>query len=298
MRIILSAIASITSALVASASEAQFTNVELAELERLSASGAEALSDTALNLLAHRWAENGDVPGNPRRYRQLQEALTWWGGADPEGLMTLVEGDREAFIDRLARWIETAESETPEVFLHVAQLMEGREGLDVLERGRTRFPDDEALWLAWIDNPYWASRASNEERSRVITSIEAALATGKFDRPRTRMRMHFQFAEALMLHALVERIHARWSEGSGLDEALVQYRKALAVREKVFGKDSTLTATSYHNIGSVLYDLGMYDEAMVELQRAFEIYSNSVGEDHPECQVTKSYIDLVKNKLG
>lgn len=303
VRIILSAIASITSALVASASEAQFTNVELAELERLSASGAEALSDTALNLLAHRWAENGDVPGNPRRYRQLQEALTWWGGADPEGLMTLVKGDREAFIDRLARWIETAESETPEVFLHVAQLMEGREGLDVLERGRTRFPDDEALWLAWIDNPYWASRASNEERSRLITSIEAALATGKFDRPRTRMRMHFQLAEALKLHALVERIHARWSEGSGLDEALVQYRTALALHEAeiaVAAADPELfteAARARLGLSRALRASGDRDGAEAELVRLLG-YARRIGTAYPANAGVQGVVASILAEMG
>ena len=80
------------------------------------------------------------------------------------------------------------------------------------------------------------------------------------------------------------------------EEALVQYHKCLAVREKIFGKDSTITATSYHNIGSVYYDLGRYEEAMKLLQQAFDAYAK-LGEDHPECQVTKSYISLVKAEL-
>ena len=88
------------------------------------------------------------------------------------------------------------------------------------------------------------------------------------------------------------------NENGDNEDALDQYRKALVVREKVFGKESTLTAVSYHNIGSVLHDLGRYKEALVELNLAVEIFKNSVGVDHPECQATLGFVDMAKKKIA
>ena len=51
-------------------------------------------------------------------------------------------------------------------------------------------------------------------------------------------------------------------------------------------------------IGSVLYDLGKYDEALAQLQDAKGIYDRTVGINHPECKVTEHYIDLVKKRMG
>lgn len=87
------------------------------------------------------------------------------------------------------------------------------------------------------------------------------------------------------------------TENGDYEGALEQYHKALAVREKVFGKDSLLTATSYHNIGSVYYDIGKYDDALKELQKAYDIYDKNVGSDHPECAVTKTYLEMVKKVM-
>jgi len=81
------------------------------------------------------------------------------------------------------------------------------------------------------------------------------------------------------------------------EDALEQYRKALFVRQKVFGKNSIITATTFHNIGTVLYDQKKYKEALVELEKSYNIYVNTVGADHPECEVTKSYISKIKNEM-
>jgi tetratricopeptide (TPR) repeat protein len=50
------------------------------------------------------------------------------------------------------------------------------------------------------------------------------------------------------------------------EAALVEYQKALAIQEASLGKDHPDTATTYSNIGSVLFEKGDYEGALVEYQ--------------------------------
>ena len=81
-------------------------------------------------------------------------------------------------------------------------------------------------------------------------------------------------------------------------KALEYYGKALAIDEKVLGKDHPYAATSYNNIGSVYYQQGKYREALKYLEKALKIFKAKLGEDHPDTKKTQGWIDLTLAAMG
>jgi len=72
------------------------------------------------------------------------------------------------------------------------------------------------------------------------------------------------------------------------DDALVQHRRALALREQAFGPDDALVGASRSNIGLVHYARGDYAEAIADQRRAVAIYERAYGAEHPR---TASVLD-------
>ena len=64
-------------------------------------------------------------------------------------------------------------------------------------------------------------------------------------------------------------------------KALEYYHKALAIREKVLGKEHPDIAQSYFNIGCVLFKKGDIAEAEKYIQKAVDIAQKALGKDHP-----------------
>ena len=76
------------------------------------------------------------------------------------------------------------------------------------------------------------------------------------------------------------------------------YGKALAIREKVLGKDHPDTAQSYNNIGSMYYQQGKYPEALEYLEKALKICKARLGDDHPYTKATQEWIDATHAAMG
>ena len=62
------------------------------------------------------------------------------------------------------------------------------------------------------------------------------------------------------------------------EEALEYQQKSLGLREKIYGKEHSVTAIGYHNVGMSLRALGRNKEALENLQKAFQIRCNNAGE--------------------
>ena len=65
------------------------------------------------------------------------------------------------------------------------------------------------------------------------------------------------------------------------DDALVEYQKALAIREATLGKDHPDTADSYNFIGNMLQNQGDSTGALVEHRKAIAIKEATLGKAHP-----------------
>jgi tetratricopeptide (TPR) repeat protein len=92
-----------------------------------------------------------------------------------------------------------------------------------------------------------------------------------------------------------------YHEQGDYDQALEWHRKALAIREKVFGTDHSSTANSYHNISKVYYDQGHYDQALEWVLKAYRIRVSELGHEHPRTidskQVMQSAYEQTANPL-
>lgn len=82
------------------------------------------------------------------------------------------------------------------------------------------------------------------------------------------------------------------------DKALKYQKKALAIREKVFGTENLNTANSYDNIGEVYREKGDYDMALEHQQKALAIREKVLGTKHPDTATSINNIGLVYNEQG
>ncbi|MDR2260506.1 MAG: tetratricopeptide repeat protein, partial [Azoarcus sp.] len=82
------------------------------------------------------------------------------------------------------------------------------------------------------------------------------------------------------------------------DKALEGYRKALAIQEKVLGKDHPSTATTYNNIAEVYHSQGKYEEALEGYRKALAIQEKVLGKDHPHTATTYNNIAGVYHSQG
>ncbi len=81
-------------------------------------------------------------------------------------------------------------------------------------------------------------------------------------------------------------------------QALEYYDKALAIDEKVHGKEHPYTATSYNNIGSMYYQWGKYPEALEYLEKALKIRKAKLGDNHPDTIGTQEWIGATQAAMG
>jgi tetratricopeptide (TPR) repeat protein len=65
------------------------------------------------------------------------------------------------------------------------------------------------------------------------------------------------------------------------DSAEPLYKRALAIIEKVLGKEHPSTATSLNNLAGVYQAKGDYDSAERLYKRALEILEKRLGSNHP-----------------
>ncbi len=79
------------------------------------------------------------------------------------------------------------------------------------------------------------------------------------------------------------------------------HRKALLINEVILDQPRSESAAIYHNnVGTVLYELGNYQEAYEALQRSYQIRSTAFGKDHQDtkstlCNIT-AVIDAMERK--
>ncbi len=101
-------------------------------------------------------------------------------------------------------------------------------------------------------------------------------------------------------------ITARWHNIVGTvfaqkkddDRALIYFKKALKIRKKIFGLQSTYVAESHNGLGLVLYDMGESKQALVHLETALKIKENALGPEHPDLAGLHLNIGLLVSQWG
>ena len=81
-------------------------------------------------------------------------------------------------------------------------------------------------------------------------------------------------------------------------QALKWYRKALAIREEILGKEHPSTATTYNNIAAIYKNQGKYEDALVWYRKDLVISENVFGKDYPNTAVTYNNIAGVYRDQG
>ena len=65
------------------------------------------------------------------------------------------------------------------------------------------------------------------------------------------------------------------------EEAEIEHRRALALREQALGPDHPSVAQSRHNLAFALESQRKYEEAEAEYRRALALLEQALGDDHP-----------------
>ncbi len=65
------------------------------------------------------------------------------------------------------------------------------------------------------------------------------------------------------------------------DEARAQFDRAIAIKQELFGAQSSELAISYNNLGNVFWEQGERDEAGKLYQQAADMFEATLGRDHP-----------------
>ena len=82
------------------------------------------------------------------------------------------------------------------------------------------------------------------------------------------------------------------------EKALEYYEKALAIREKVLGKEHSSTATTYNNMAGVYEDQGNYEKALEYNEKALVIKEKVLGKENPSTAITYGNMAVVYEDQG
>ena len=88
-----------------------------------------------------------------------------------------------------------------------------------------------------------------------------------------------------------ERI-GKYSEAEGF------HKKALMIRQKIFGEDHTDVALSYNNLATVYSSLGEYNQVKELQEKAMEIWKKIHGEDHADVATSYNNLASAYSRLG
>ena len=173
---------------------------------------------------------------------------------------------------------------------------EARLRMGSIEERRSEFAEAERSYLEAI----WASQRVGHRFVEAEAWVRLVWVTGveRFDPERGRLWA--EFAESALDRAgggAVLEAQLRHNVGGVLytlgrhDEALAEYRLALARQRELLGESDPRVATTLNHIGNALMELERYDESEVSCKHSLEIRKRLFGEQHPA-------VAAVLNNLG
>ncbi|MDM8561902.1 tetratricopeptide repeat protein [Candidatus Marithioploca araucensis] len=102
--------------------------------------------------------------------------------------------------------------------------------------------------------------------------------------------------EALVLY--LNRAGVAFSHAGLYDQAKPLYERALAIREKVFGKEHPDVAESLNNLAALHEAQGNYDQAKPLYERALAIREKVFSKEHPDVALSLNNLASLHNSQG
>ncbi|MCL2718799.1 MAG: tetratricopeptide repeat protein [Lachnospiraceae bacterium] len=108
-----------------------------------------------------------------------------------------------------------------------------------------------------------------------------------------KVALYFMEEESEDVSRLLNNIGSIHNRQGDYSKALEWYHKALAIDEKVLGKEHPSTAITYDNIAGTYDEQGDYPKAMGWYQKALTISEKVLGKDHPSTAITSYNIFIL-----
>ena len=150
-----------------------------------------------------------------------------------------------------------------------------------------------------LENAFEMAVASHHDEVASLTAAELVLQVG-YALGRTEDGLWWARIARMLLSRtpgdegtealLVYNEAALLDQQAKYDEALVKYRRAMAIDEKRHGPVNPYVACSLGNIGNILSTQGKYDEALVYHRRSLDMDEATLGPEHPE--VARSLLNI------
>jgi tetratricopeptide (TPR) repeat protein/predicted Ser/Thr protein kinase len=180
---------------------------------------------------------------------------------------------------------------------------EARLRMGSIQERRSEFAEAERSYLEAI----WAAQRVGHRFVEAEAWVRLVWVTGveRFDPERGRLWA--EFAEAALDRAgggAVLEAQLRHNAGGVLytlsrhDEALAEYRLALARQRELLGENDPRVATTLNHIGNALMELERYDESEASCKRSLEIREKLFGEQHPAVAAVMNNLGELARKRG
>jgi tetratricopeptide (TPR) repeat protein len=98
--------------------------------------------------------------------------------------------------------------------------------------------------------------------------------------------------------SLRDNLAAVLSAQGKYEDAEMEHRRALALREKTLGPEHPDVAASRNNLANVLSAQGKHEDAEMELRRALALYEKTLGPEHPHVATSRNNLALILKALG
>jgi len=197
--------------------------------------------------------------------------------------------------------VATLNSDDPEV----AKLI--KQAKQALEKGE--FDQAEQLFNQASELDIEAAQQAQEiANKRLVSAAESLAANGDLKLTQLAYQKAGEYYEraAKLLPAGNDETLAYYLNWAGYafdDAALYEqakplYERALAIREKVFGKEHPSVATSLNNLAGLSYSQGNYEQAKPLYERALAISEKVFGKEHPDVATSLNNLALLYDSQG
>ena len=82
------------------------------------------------------------------------------------------------------------------------------------------------------------------------------------------------------------------------NQAKEYFEKSLAIRKEIYGEHHGDVATSYNNLGTVYWKLGLYNQAKEYYEKSLAIKKEIFGEHHGDVATSYNNLGIVYCKLN
>ena len=94
------------------------------------------------------------------------------------------------------------------------------------------------------------------------------------------------------------RVYSSFLYNYGLYKAAeLVYLRLIALREKLYGPEHPVTATSYNNIGALYNYQGDYAKALEYYKKALDIRERVLGSKHPKTKTVRRNIEICREEM-